>query len=194
MIFGFTIGQHIGNHVFPVSDLMCKSRCGTRWQKAMTMSNQQHSEDEIRQAFCKHVPEILSGALQIKKMVTAPGQGAYIAVSATSDIQDPINVMVGEKGVHSKTVIRELGLKFIDLVRWESDPGKLLDTILRGSYRSEMFKPKLQFDPVNHRVTATVDKETHKRFTANNRLHLRLVSELVGWDIILVCQDKANNV
>jgi N utilization substance protein A len=153
----------------------------------------QHFEDEIRKAFGKYVPEVLSGVLEFKKIAREPGKRTYIAVSAAPIINDPIGLLVGKRGIHIKAVIADLGGEYFTVVRWQSEPREFIANNLNVGHPGLPFDSNFRFDASSRQVLVTVDKETQERFTSDDGLNLRLVSELVGWDITLVCQDKSSN-
>jgi N utilization substance protein A len=157
-----------------------------------------HSEDEILQAFSRHVPEVANGVLVFKKVAREPGKMAYIAVEASAAIPDPIGLLCGRQGVHIKAVVSELGGEFVNLVRWDGEPEKFIQNAIGiGESRSvpgdkRPFESELHLNVSNRCARIVVDKKTYESFTANGGLRLRLVSELVEWNITLEFRDETS--
>lgn len=156
------------------------------------MTAPQHFNDDILQAFARHVPEAASGALEFRSIARERGTMAYVAVAAPAGFSDPIGLLVGRHGTRVKSVVADLGGESANLVRWESEPSEFIRHVLGLSRAGFSFDPLFRFEPSERRVYVTVDKRTERLFTAGEGLRLRLASELVGWQIILSGQDESS--
>jgi N utilization substance protein A len=150
----------------------------------------QHSNDEIRQAFARRVPEVASGVLEFRKTARVPGRMTYVAVAAPASVQDPIGLLVGTRGVHIKAVVADLGGELVNLVRWAAEPTKFIGHALGLTRAGLPFQPSYRFETSQRHVYVTVDRNTEAYFVSGEGLRLRLVSELVGWSITLLSHDK----
>lgn len=80
------------------------------------------SPDLIAQLFKREVPEIASGAVEIKALVREPGERAKIAVWSNRTSIDPVGACVGQKGVRVQVVTDELGkMEKLDIIQWQPD-------------------------------------------------------------------------
>jgi len=87
--------------------------------------------------FGMEVPEIDSGAVEVKAIAREAGSRTKIAVISKESGVDPIGSLVGQKGVRVQTVINELAGEKIDIILWSEkvaefiansfSPAKVLD-------------------------------------------------------------------
>lgn len=76
----------------------------------------------LAQLFKREVPEIASGAVEIKAIVRRPGERAKIAVWSTRGSVDPVGACVGQKGVRVQVVTDELGKhEKLDIIQWQPE-------------------------------------------------------------------------
>lgn len=76
------------------------------------------------------VPEIASGAVEIKLIAREAGSRSKVAVAATEEGVDPIGSCVGQKGIRVQAVINELGGEKIDIIEWSPDAAKFISNAL----------------------------------------------------------------
>ncbi|HLZ07648.1 MAG TPA: transcription termination factor NusA, partial [Chloroflexota bacterium] len=76
----------------------------------------------VRRLFELEVPEIFSGAVEIKGIAREPGSRSKVAVSARQEGVDPVGSCVGVRGVRIQNIVNELNGEKIDVVPWSSDP------------------------------------------------------------------------
>ncbi len=67
------------------------------------------------------VPELASGAVEIKAIAREAGVRSKIAVSSNQTGVDPVGSCVGQKGVRIQAVINELGSERIDIIQFSED-------------------------------------------------------------------------
>ncbi|HRY52861.1 MAG TPA: transcription termination factor NusA [Candidatus Portnoybacteria bacterium] len=84
----------------------------------------------LAKLFELEVPEIASGAVEIKAIVREAGSRSKIAVFATEAGVDPIGSCVGQKGTRVQAVINELGGEKIDIIEWSDNPEKFIANAL----------------------------------------------------------------
>jgi len=68
----------------------------------------------VKELFATEVPEVASGAVEIKSIAREAGSRSKIAVVATEDNIDPVGSCVGQKGARVQTVINELGGEIVN--------------------------------------------------------------------------------
>ena len=71
--------------------------------------------------FRQEVPEIASGAVEIKAIAREAGSRSKIAVYSGQLGVDPVGSCVGQKGVRVQAVINELGNEKIDVIAYQED-------------------------------------------------------------------------
>ena len=85
----------------------------------------------VRRLFDVEVTEISDGTVKIEAMAREAGYRTKIAVSSTDPKVDPVGACVGSRGTRVKTIVRELGGEKIDIIRYDSDPIRLLEEALK---------------------------------------------------------------
>ncbi len=71
--------------------------------------------------FRQEVPEVASGAVEIKAVAREAGSRSKIAVFSDQMGVDPVGSCVGQKGVRVQAVINELGDEKIDVIAYQED-------------------------------------------------------------------------
>jgi len=84
----------------------------------------------ITKLFELEVPEIASGAVEIKSIAREAGARSKIAVVATEEGVDPIGSCVGQRGIRVQAVINELGGEKLDIIEWNEDAAKFISNAL----------------------------------------------------------------
>lgn len=72
------------------------------------------------------VPEIASGAVEIKAIAREAGQRSKVAVHTTQEGVDPIGSAVGQRGVRVQAITDELMGEKIDIILWNADTDKFI--------------------------------------------------------------------
>ncbi len=84
----------------------------------------------VKGLFAMEVPEIQSGAVQIKDIAREAGGRTKLSAISTQEGVDPVGSLVGQKGVRVQTVINELGEEKIDIVPYSEDPARYIAAAL----------------------------------------------------------------
>lgn len=84
----------------------------------------------IRELFRREVPEVNSGAVEIKVIARDPGSRTKIAVYSHQSGVDPVGSCVGQKGVRVQTVINELNNEKVDIIQYSEDLEKFVAAAL----------------------------------------------------------------
>ncbi|NOY35551.1 MAG: transcription termination/antitermination protein NusA [bacterium] len=132
----------------------------------------------IEKLFELEVPEIASGAVEIKSIAREAGGRTKIAVVSHEDGVDPVGSCVGQKGTRINTVIAELGGEKIDIIEWSEDisefianslsPAKVLDVEIKEEERA---------------AAVTVDEDQLSLAIGKSGQNVRLAAKLTGWKI-----------
>ena len=75
----------------------------------------------LRRLFEQEVPEIFTGAVEIKAIAREAGFRSKVAVSARQEGIDPVGSCVGVRGVRIQNIVNELNGEKIDVVEWNED-------------------------------------------------------------------------
>ncbi len=86
--------------------------------------------DLIRRLIEIEVPEVFSGAVEIKAVAREAGARSKVAVAARESGVDPVGACVGIRGVRVQNVVSELGGEKVDIVAWSPDPGAFVANAL----------------------------------------------------------------
>lgn len=84
----------------------------------------------VKGLFALEVPEISSGAVEIKEIAREAGFRTKVAVISNQDGVDPVGSLVGQKGVRVQAVINELGEEKIDIIPFSADPTRFITAAL----------------------------------------------------------------
>lgn len=84
----------------------------------------------IKELFKREVPEVNSGAVEIRAIARDPGSRSKIAVYSNQSGVDPVGSCVGQKGVRVQAVIGELNGEKIDIVQFSEDTDKFIASAL----------------------------------------------------------------
>ncbi len=86
--------------------------------------------DVVKRLFEIEVPEIYSGAVEIKAIAREAGLRTKVAVVATQDNVDPVGSCVGVRGVRIQNIVTELYGEKIDVVEWSNDTATFITKAL----------------------------------------------------------------
>jgi N utilization substance protein A len=92
----------------------------------------------VEALFRREVPEVASGAVEIRQIAREPGSRAKVAVSSRQTGVDPVGSCVGQKGVRVQAVINELDGEKIDIIQYSDDPGKFITAALSPAEKVEV--------------------------------------------------------
>lgn len=87
-------------------------------------------KDVIVKLFEREVPEMASGAVQIKGIAREAGVRTKMAVASDQSGVDPVGSCVGQRGVRVQEVIREVNNEKIDIIQYSEDPRLYLQAAL----------------------------------------------------------------
>jgi N utilization substance protein A len=85
----------------------------------------------LTELFAREVPEISTGAIEIKAIARRPGYRSKLALQSRDPRVDCIGACVGVRGFHIKNIVDALGGERIDLIRWDDSPEQLITNALQ---------------------------------------------------------------
>lgn len=132
----------------------------------------------LRKLFELEVPEIASGAVEIKAVAREPGSRSKIAAVSHENGVDPVGSLVGQKGVRVSTVIHELGGEKIDIINWSDDPKELIANSL-----SPAKVVSVELDERSRSARVTVPDDQLSLAIGKRGQNVRLAAKLTGWKI-----------
>ncbi len=133
----------------------------------------------IYKLFEFEVPEIETGAVEIKAIAREAGSRSKIAVHSKEEGVDPIGSLVGQKGVRVQTVINELSGEKIDIIEWSANPVEFINNALSPAKISDV---KI-LDEYHQHALAEVKDDQFSLAIGKKGQNVRLAAKLTGWKI-----------
>jgi N utilization substance protein A len=130
------------------------------------------------QLFEMEVPELASGAIEVKGIAREPGSRTKIAVGSVDSHVDPVGSLVGQRGVRVSTVMAALGGERIDIIEWSEDTKAFIKEALSPATVLE-----IELDEANHRATVKVSDDQQSLAIGRGGQNVRLAAKLTGWNI-----------
>ena len=135
----------------------------------------------VKKLFAREVPEIGSGAVEIKAISRDPGSRTKVAVASSQSGVDPVGSCVGQKGVRVQAVINELGGEKIDVISWSDDEKELLSASLSPA---EVISVSL--NDGTKEATVKVPETQLSLAIGKEGQNVRLAGQLTNWKIEIV--------
>ena len=132
----------------------------------------------VAKLFEIEVPEIASGAVEIKNVAREAGSRTKIAVSSKEEGIDPVGSCVGQRGVRVTTVIAELGGEKIDIVPSSEDKEKFIASSLSPAKALEV-----EIDEEIKHAKVTVAEDQLSLSIGKGGQNVRLAAKLTGYKI-----------
>lgn len=132
----------------------------------------------LAKLFEVEVPEIASGAVEIKSIAREAGARSKVAVVSHEQGVDPVGSLVGQKGVRVSTVIQELGGEKIDVIEWSEDSAEFVGHALAPAKAMGVVIQEHRKEAV-----ATVPEEQLSLAIGKGGQNVRLAAKLTGWKI-----------
>lgn len=136
------------------------------------------SNNFVKMIFEAEIPEVASGAIEIRSISRDPGFRSKVAVMSHQENIDPIGSCIGQRGGRIQTIISELGGEKIDVILYNEDPSVFIANALSpAKVVSITLQPEIQ--------TAKVKVEDDQLSLAIGRMgqNVRLASQLTEWNI-----------
>ncbi len=133
----------------------------------------------IRYLFSQEVPEMESGAVEIKGVAREAGVRTKLAVNSTVPGVDPVGTFVGGHGTRVQAVSGEIGdEEKIDIIQWDDD---LVTYISHALSPTEV--KQVVLEEKSHKAIVYVDKDQQSIAIGRGGQNVRLASKLTGWEI-----------
>ncbi len=140
--------------------------------------------------FRGEVPEMESGAVEIKGISREAGVRTKIAVASSVPGVDPVGTFVGGHGTRVNAVMSEVGeQEKIDIIVWKEDPAE---------YISEALSPtkvtKVVIDEKNKKARVIVPEDQQSIAIGKGGQNVRLASKLAGYELDIEAEQGAEPV
>lgn len=132
----------------------------------------------VSRLFAIEVPEISTGAVQIKSIAREAGSRTKIAVYSEEEGVDPVGSCVGQKGSRVQTVINELGGEKIDVIEWNENMNKYISNALSPAKVLDV-----ETDTKTRTALAIVPNDQLSLAIGQKGQNVRLAAKLTGWKI-----------
>jgi N utilization substance protein A len=135
----------------------------------------------LRRLLELEVPEVASGAVEIKSISREAGSRSKVAVSARQPGVDPVGACVGMRGMRIQSIVKELGGEKVDIIEWNADS---VTYIAKSLSPARVLSVQLDENPAEGR-TANVVVPDDQLSLAIGRAgqNARLAAKLTGWRI-----------
>lgn len=132
----------------------------------------------VKKLFAREVPEVASGAVEIKALARDPGVRTKVAVFSNQSGVDPVGSCVGQKGVRVQAVISELGGEKLDVIPWTQEADELIAAAL-----SPAENVAVSLDEKKQEAVVRVPEDQLSLAIGREGQNVRLASKLTGWKI-----------
>lgn len=137
------------------------------------------NERFIEFLFRQEVPEMESGAVEIKAIAREAGKRTKIAVHSTINGVDPVGTFVGGHGTRVQAVMNEIGdQERIDIVVYSDDPETFIVNALSPAEVSQV-----EVDKVHKRARIGVNEGQLSIAIGRGGQNVRLASALTGYEL-----------
>lgn len=137
------------------------------------------NEKFVEYLFRQEVPEIETGAVEIKAIAREAGRRTKIAVASSVPGVDPIGTFVGGHGTRVQAVMNEIGeQEKIDIIAFDEDKELFIKNALSPA---EIIK--VEIDETAKRVKVFVDETQQSIAIGRGGQNVRLASRLTGYEI-----------
>lgn len=137
----------------------------------------------ITHLFRAEVPEMETGAVEIKDISREPGVRTKLAVYSTVQGVDPVGTFVGGHGTRVQAVMGEVGdQEKIDIVVWAETPAEYIANALSPT---KVTRVKIE----GGKATVVVPQDQLSIAIGKSGQNVRLASKLTGYEIDLSAED-----
>lgn len=133
----------------------------------------------VVELFRREVPEVASGAVEIKNVARRPGERTKIAVFSTQPGVDPVGSCVGQKGVRVQAVIKELGEEKVDVIPYSGDAKQFIASSLSPAENVEV----VELDKEKKIAVVLVAEDQLAMAIGEGGENVSLAGELTGYQI-----------
>lgn len=138
--------------------------------------------------FRQEVPEMETGAVEIKAIAREAGRRTKLAVNSTVPGVDPVGTFVGGHGTRVQAVMNEIGdQEKIDIVTWDDDSEQFIRNALSPA---EVARIEIDEDAKRAKVFVTEDQQSIA--IGRGGQNVRLASRLTGYELDIETANAAS--
>lgn len=139
------------------------------------------SKKMVETIFAEEIPEVGSGAVEIKGLARDAGHRSKVAVWTGDDSIDPIGACIGQRGSRITTIIEGLGGEKIDVIQFSEDAAEYIKHAL-----SPAKVTAVALNEENKEATVYVNVDQFSLAIGRGGQNVRLAAELTGWKLNVV--------
>jgi N utilization substance protein A len=132
----------------------------------------------LRKLLELEVPEIHSGAVDLKSVAREPGYRSKVAVAARQEGIDPVGCCVGLRGIRIQNIVTELNGEKIDVIQWVDDPKTMIANALSPAQVTGV-----TLNEADGTAIVTVPDKQLSLAIGKEGQNARLAAKLTGWRI-----------
>jgi N utilization substance protein A len=137
------------------------------------------NEQFVEYLFRQEVPELETGAVEIKAIAREAGRRTKLAVASTVPGVDPVGTFVGGHGTRVQAVMNEIGdQEKIDIVTFDENDEQFIKNALSPAEVS-----KVEIDKKEKRATVFVNEDQQSIAIGRAGQNVRLASRLTGYEL-----------
>jgi len=137
------------------------------------------NEEFIQYLFRQEVPELETGAVEIKAIAREAGRRTKLAVASTVPGVDPVGTFVGGHGTRVQAVMNEVGdQEKIDIVTYDAN----IDQFIKNAL-SPAEVQKVVINEADKRATVFVNEDQQSIAIGRGGQNVRLASRLTGYEL-----------
>lgn len=137
------------------------------------------NEEFIDYLFRQEVPEMETGAVEIKAIAREAGKRTKLAVRSTVPGVDPVGTFVGGHGTRVNAVMNEIGeQEKIDIVTYDDDSKNFIANALSPAEIT-----KIELDEAEKRAKVFVSEDQQSIAIGRGGQNVRLASKLTGYEL-----------
>lgn len=137
------------------------------------------NEQFVEYLFRQEVPEIETGAVEIKAIAREAGRRTKLAVASTVPGIDPVGTFVGGHGTRVQAVMNEIGnQEKIDIISYDANNEQFIKNALSPAEVS-----KVLINETGKRATVYVNEDQQSIAIGRAGQNVRLASRLTGYEI-----------
>jgi len=137
------------------------------------------NEAFVEHLFQQEVPEMETGAVEIKAIAREAGRRTKLAVNSTVPGVDPVGTFVGGHGTRVQAVMNEIGdQEKIDIITYSEDPEQFIRNAL-----SPAEVAKVEIDEKAKSAKVFVDESQQSIAIGRGGQNVRLASRLTGYEL-----------
>ncbi len=133
----------------------------------------------VKRLFELEIPEINEGIVLIYSVAREPGVRTKIAVYSENPNVDAVGACIGEKGLRIGRIIEELNGEKIDIVAYNNDSAKFIESALSPAKNLHIFVT----DEKKREALAIVDQENLSLAIGKKGLNVKLAARLTHFKI-----------